>query len=91
MALYNASRYTDAHSRDMMLINPDQTQRRTITRRPPVGLNSGAFHIWRAGDRLDRIANWAYGDPKQVWRILDLNPHILNGHSIEPGTVVRLP
>ena len=28
----------------------------------------------QAGDRLDLIANRAYGDPRQFWRIADANP-----------------
>ena len=36
-------------------------------------------HTLRAGDRLDLLALHYYNDPRKWWRILDANPHILNG------------
>jgi hypothetical protein len=30
--------------------------------------------VVEAGDRLDLIANRAYGDPRAFWRVLDANP-----------------
>lgn len=91
MALYRTSRYVDGLSRDIMLIDGSGSQTRTVFRRPPRGVPTRQFHIWRAGDRLDRVANWAFGDPERAWEILDANPHILNAMSIKPGTKIRIP
>jgi hypothetical protein len=74
-----------------MLVKADGSQTRTIYRRPPVRTAGSGFYIWRSGDRIDRVANWALGDPQLAWRILDVNPEILNAHSITPGTRIRLP
>ena len=40
-------------------------------------------HAVRQGDRLDRIANDAYGDPEQSWRICDAN------RAFDPDDLVR--
>lgn len=91
MSLYRNSRYADDRSRDMMLIL-GKSQTRTVTRRPPMNLvPRGGYHLWRAGDRIDRVAAWALGNPREAWRILDANPTIVDATNIEPGTVVRLP
>lgn len=91
MALYRNSRYADNRSRDIMLVR-DGHQTRTVTRTPPSRKTpTGGFHIWRAGDRLDQVAQWVLGDPKLGWRILDVNPDIHDSNNIEPGTRVWLP
>lgn len=91
MSLYRTSRYADRHSRDLMLVSQDRTQTRTLIRRPPAERVAKGFHIWRAGDRIDRVAHWALGDPQQAWQILDANPEILNPLTIKPGTRIRIP
>lgn len=91
MSLYKSSRYADEQSRDIMMVY-GVDQRRTVTRRPPTKeLPRGGFHVWRAGDRIDRVAQWALGDPAKWWRILDVNPEIVDASNIPPGTHVRLP
>lgn len=91
MSLYRTSRYADQNSRDVMLIRDNGTQTRTIYRRPPARTAGNGFYIWRSGDRIDRVASWALGDPQLAWRILDVNPEVLNAHNIAPGTRIRLP
>ncbi|XUL93972.1 hypothetical protein ACQ86D_51295 [Streptomyces galilaeus] len=40
----------------------------------PAGLTPTGFHTVAEGDRLDRIAAAAFGDPELFWRIADANP-----------------
>lgn len=74
-----------------MLVSGNRTQTRTVTRRPPAAREALGFHIWRQGDRIDRVAYWALGDPQQAWKILDANPEIANPLDIKPGTRIRIP
>ena len=40
-----------------------------------IGAEPGVVeYVWRAGDRLDLVANYYYGDPRMWWLILDANP-----------------
>lgn len=92
MPLYKDSRYTDRYSRDEVLVDSAGNRYRTLFRYPAVdGVRSVDYYVWRAGDRIDRIAAARLGSPDQYHRILDLNPEIIDPHRIEPGTQVRLP
>jgi hypothetical protein len=44
---------------------------------------AGDLHAVTQGDRLDRIAAAAYGDPEQSWRICDANS------AFDPDDLVR--
>jgi len=46
---------------------------------------------WVDGDRLDTLANKFLGNPQLWWKIMDLNPEIIDPTSIAPGTLLRLP
>jgi len=92
MTLYQQSRYTDATSNDVLLDAGRGETVRTLYRRPSFsGSYSIQYHIWRAGDRIDRLAHAYLNDPAKYWVILDLNPEILDAHNIEPGTRIRVP
>jgi hypothetical protein len=61
--------------------------------RPPVALPPAAddtVHVWRAGDRLARIATDAWGAPQLWWLICDLN-EIVDPFAIAVGARLRLP
>jgi len=48
-------------------------------------------YVWRAGDRLDLVANYYYGDPRKWWLILDANPEIIDAGELgEPESVGRI-
>jgi hypothetical protein len=51
--------------------------------RPIPDPRAGAVHVVTHGDRLDRVAADAYGDPEQWWRICDANL------SFDPDDLVR--
>jgi phage tail protein X len=54
---------------------------------------SSTFYIyeWKEGDRLDSLAYRSTGRIDYWWKILDVNPEIIDGNNIAPGTMVRLP
>jgi len=54
---------------------------------------STKFYIyeWKDGDRLDNLANKFLGNPQFWWKIMDLNPEIINPTAITPGTLLRFP
>lgn len=90
--LYKNSRYAEPDARDVMLLQPDGRQVRTLYRGlDHTGEHTVSNYTWRAGDRIDRVADRFLQDPLRYWEILDLNPEILNAHQIEPGTQVRIP
>ncbi len=48
-------------------------------------------HVWRAGDRLDLVADYYYNDPRKWWLILDANPEIIDaGELAQPESVGRI-
>lgn len=91
--LYASSRYADTSTtRDVMLVQPGGTQLRTLIRRPVItGRIPTTTYVWRAGDRVDRVAFRLLGDPGKWWQIMDVNPELPNPTAIEPGTVLRIP
>lgn len=58
---------------------------------PPLASRTYRWHIWSAADRLDVLAARYYGDAKQWWRLLDLNPLIQSPDDIRPGMRLRVP
>jgi hypothetical protein len=49
------------------------------------------IYEWVEEDRLDNIATRFLGDGSLWWKILDLNPEVLNPGEIAPGTQLRIP
>ena len=91
--LYAASRYANtSNTVDVMLVQPSGAQLRTLIRRPNfTGTVGVTTHRWRAGDRLDRLAQMYLGSPTKWWAIMDANPEIPNPAGIAPGTLLRIP
>lgn len=50
-----------------------------------------SIYEWVETDRLDILAWKFLGSPSLWWRILDVNPEILNATAIAPGTQIRIP
>ena len=48
-------------------------------------------YTWKESDSIAHISEKFSGNPKFWWEILDINPTIDDGFSIEPGTVIRIP
>ena len=91
--LYASSRYADpSNTKDVMLVQPGGTQLRTLIRRPRTsGSVRTVNYAWRAGDRIDRVADQYLGSPDKWWQIMDVNPEVPNPASIAPGTILRIP
>jgi len=62
-----------------------------ILRNWPVYATKFYTYEWVDGDRLDTLANKFLGNPQLWWKIMDLNPEIIDPTSIAPGTLLRLP
>ena len=48
-------------------------------------------YTWVDGDSLDYLAAAFLGSSKLWWKIMDINPTIINPFEIEPATVIRIP
>lgn len=48
-------------------------------------------YTMKIGDRVDVLASVIYGKPELWYKIMDVNPEILEPFSIAPGTVIRIP
>lgn len=49
------------------------------------------YHLFRQGDRLDKIAYQYYGDVMYTSFILDANPKYQSELDIKPGDVIAIP
>lgn len=43
------------------------------------------------GDRIEQIATQYLGTPELWWKIMDVNPEILNPFDLSPGIQIRIP
>lgn len=48
-------------------------------------------YTWTSEDRIDIVANDLLGSPNLWWKIMDINPEVINPFAIAPGTVLRIP
>jgi nucleoid-associated protein YgaU len=48
-------------------------------------------YTWTSEDRIDLIASEFLGSPNLWWKIMDINPEVVNPFTINPGTVLRIP
>lgn len=46
---------------------------------------------YKAGDRLDILAERFYGDPQLSWKILEANPEFMNETEIKVGALITIP
>lgn len=46
--------------------------------------------FWTDSSRLDVVGSHLYDDPEQWWRVMDLNPEILDPLSLVAGTLLRV-
>ena len=62
-----------------------------VARTWPEYATSYFIYEWVEVDRLDNIATRFLGDGSLWWRIMDINPEVLDPSKIEPGTQLRIP
>ncbi len=88
--IYLGSRYADQAVDSVA--ERDQPVRQFVLRQVvPDDDPSLRVHLWGDSDRIDRVAQEYLGSPSSWWRIMDVNPHILDPNAIPVGTEVRIP
>ena len=50
-----------------------------------------AYYRWKESDRIDRLAAAVGLKPHEWWKIMDINPMILDPNDIRPGQQIRVP
>lgn len=50
-----------------------------------------SVYIAKSGDTFERLAFKITRDPREYYRIADLNPHVSFPDAIPPGTEIRIP
>ena len=75
------------------ITTPDKVTVATVFRSPPVKTSgrSTKYYMWKDGDRIDSVSERTLSDASMWWKIMDLNPEILDPIFIEPGTLIRIP
>lgn len=91
MPIYEESRYEDALV--VPVAGSDGVYRATI--QAPLGSvevgEEYTVHRVVEGDRLDLLADRAYGDAEFWWRIADANPELDYPDELTPGQLLRIP
>jgi nucleoid-associated protein YgaU len=49
------------------------------------------WYTFKAGDRVDTLASQYLGDSRAWYRIMDINPEVLDPFSLKPGDYIRIP
>lgn len=96
VAISAGSRYTASNV--YSALSQDGTRTRTLVSRSDTGAGgfvsettSVSVYQWSAGDRIDSLAFKLLGDSRLYWKIMDLNPWILDPSAITPGTMIWVP
>lgn len=60
--------------------------------REPVATDFAIVYMVREGDRLDRLAQRFFHDPRKWWLIADANPDVLTPDQLlVPGRTLKIP
>lgn len=88
--IFSDSRYVDG-----VLSKPyrkfSNTYEQTVYRTWPSYNIDFFYHTFTEVDRVEELASTYLGSPDLWWRIMDVNPDILNPFNIVPGTQLRIP
>jgi hypothetical protein len=88
--IYSDSRYADGYIYKAQ--RPiDGSYQINVDRVFPTMTANFYYYEWVAGDRVDTVAYFSYGNSSLWTRIADFNPEILDFTSIAPGTTIRIP
>jgi hypothetical protein len=60
-------------------------------REHPYDTYSFSWYVWKEGDRIDEVASTRTGLANNWWKIMDINPEIVNPNNIPAGTQIRIP
>jgi nucleoid-associated protein YgaU len=88
--IYSDSRYIDG---DLPVVYREYTKshEQAVYRTWPSYVVDYSLYTVNEIDRIQGIANQFLGDPELWWRIMDVNPEILNPFQIPAGTTIRIP
>jgi len=84
------SRYADANIYKAWDARKNQYNL-TATRTWPTYRTKYFMYEWVENDRLDNLANKFLYNPNLWYKILDINPEIIDPTIIAPGTQIRIP
>lgn len=88
--VYSDSRY--ANSTGFQSIDPRSgVLVQGMFRKWPVIRSNFYLYTWVEGDRIDVVSNILLGSPTFWWKIMDLNPEIIDPFDIRIGTTIRIP
>jgi nucleoid-associated protein YgaU len=82
MAINTASRYTTKIDEKSQQVIAVTQKSKTV---------SYSNYVTRAGESFESIATRLYRDPRQYWRIAEVNPQVKFPDVIETGTLIRIP
>ena len=88
--IYSDSRYVDADV--YKAYDPRKNANfLTVTRPAPTSVSKFIYYQWKEGDRLDLLAAKYTSAPTHWWKIMDINPEVINPFEITVGTYIRIP
>jgi nucleoid-associated protein YgaU len=82
MALNTTSRYTTKIDEKSQQVISVLQQSKSV---------SYSNYVTRDGESFESIATRIYRDPRQYWRVAEINPQIKFPDVIEAGTLIRIP
>jgi nucleoid-associated protein YgaU len=82
MALTTSSRYTTKIDEKSQQVVSVLQQSKSVTY---------SNYVTRDGESFESIATRIYRDPRQYWRVAEINPQIKFPDVIEAGTLIRIP
>ena len=88
--IHRGSRYTDA-AYVRVLTREGEARAIYRPRRGAPETYDFRWYVAKAGDRLDKLAADAYGDPTKWWVIADANPEVFYPDDLNPGDYLRIP
>jgi nucleoid-associated protein YgaU len=88
--IYTDSRYATGSIKYVNDSRLNQNQL-AVYRAFPVATYKFMTYTWTSEDRIDLVASEFLGSPNLWWKIMDINPEVVNPFAIDPGTVLRIP
>ena len=86
---------TDSRYADGVLFKAHDSRKNeyylTVNRNISTSTSDFIYYQWVEQDRLDKIAAEYLGYPTHWWKIMDINPEVINPFEIPVGTILRIP
>jgi len=88
--IYSDSRYIDG-SLPVVYREYSGNYEQAVYRLWPSYSSEYAWYTVNEVDRIEGIAAYFLGSPELWWKIMDINPEVLNPFEIPAGTQLRIP